>query len=104
MKRDCHLRVRLTFSEYNALKALAERSKKSLSSVAREKLFTPDCLTDFIEQRLQFRKQQVELQTLLHLVRDLLSTEEFSPKTRQVVKDIQCLLDDQHDWQSHTKR
>ncbi|GGA45392.1 hypothetical protein [Okeania sp. KiyG1] len=98
MKRDCHLRVRLTFSEYNVLKALAERSEKSLSSVVREKLFTPNCLTDFIEQRLKFRKQQVELQTLLHLVRDLISTEEFSPQTLKVVQDIQCLLDEHHDW------
>ncbi|NET45988.1 hypothetical protein [Okeania sp. SIO2B3] len=98
MKRNRHLRVRLTFSEYNALKALAERSEKSLSSVAREKLFTPNCLTDFVEQRLKFRKQQVELQTLLHLVRDLISTEEFSPQTLKVVQDIQCLLDEHHDW------
>ncbi|NEO52559.1 MAG: hypothetical protein F6K54_05425 [Okeania sp. SIO3B5] len=98
MKRNRHLRVRLTFSEYNALQALAERSEQSLSSVAREKLFTPNCLTDFIEQRVKFRKQQVELQTLLHLVRDLISTEEFSPQTLKVVQDIQCLLDEHHDW------
>lgn len=95
--------IRLTFSEYDALIALAKRTKKNLSAVARDKLFTPNCFAELVEQNLRFREQQIELQTILHLIRDLISTEEIALKNTQTIKHIQCFLEE-HDRQSYTKR
>lgn len=107
--RNYHLNVRLSASEYETLKFMASQSKKSLSTVAREKLFSSVGLANVSAKTLREREQQKQLQTLINLVSDLMSLDELEwhktlNKIRPLLEHIQQLEDETYDWQGDSKR
>lgn len=99
MTRDHNLNVRLSPSEFEALTELATQTKKTRSAFVREKLFTSCSVAKLVEQTSQKREQQRQLQTIVNLVRDLISLEELDsnqdcPKRVQIIKHIQQFLNE----------
>ena len=92
MKKDRLLHIRVTSPEYNSLEALAQQKSRTVSSIARDKLFMPSCRAEFIEQRKILRRQTLELQILCGLIKEL-SKERLTPQNMQALKNIQYILD-----------
>lgn len=80
------LSIRLSVTEYEALKFVASQSQKSLSAVAREKLFTTLSLTEIEILKSNWRQQQRQLKTLVEWVEDFVLTEDIiaSPTIKNI--------------------
>lgn len=102
------LSIRLSHNEYEALKFVASQSRKSLSTVAREKIFTTISLAELEQLRSNWRQQQRQLKTLVKWVEDFVLTEDVMANStinniRPLLEHIQQLWHEDHDRQGNSK-
>ncbi|MCG5060777.1 MAG: hypothetical protein KA714_23070 [Limnoraphis sp. WC205] len=110
------LSVRLSASEYSALKFVAERSNKSLSAVAREKLFSipnpgmmpVENLTELLGILPGLRRLRNNCREAIELIFQLTIEGKTSQKSTlktlyPLLEDIQQFLELSHDWEGHSK-
>jgi hypothetical protein len=84
------LSIRLSVPEYEALKFVASQSQKSLSAVAREKLFTTLSLAELDSLKSNWRQQQRQLKILVEWVEDFILTEDIVAS--QTIKNIRPFI------------